>query len=302
MSEEYYVKVHEKLNVYARNELLAYYNLPHIGINIPKLHKVVPPIAMIDYPMPDGVVLKIPSDVEYDGPVKLFLEKYDMDMYQLKRINPTQILNMVYTIAKLHSYGMIHRDVKCSNFLVRGNEVALCDFDTIVVHDPKDPYVDVATTITTRAPETDTTNYDFKIDVWALGIILMQFACERYNAPRIFNESKYSYITELEQLFLGIYTPRSEAAKFTRLQYLRAYENLRALTTDEILHKHIIPRLLVKGEIVIANIDGVEDCTMEFLEIVAGALTPDPDARISSAEMYTRLCHMFGVTACPGLR
>ena len=72
----------------------------------------------------------------------------------------------------MHSKGYCHRDLKPQNLLVNGNIIKIGDFGLAVKiqHENLESYIG---TRLYRAPEVllGSTDYDFSIDIWALGVI-----------------------------------------------------------------------------------------------------------------------------------
>ena len=86
-------------------------------------------------------------------------------------------LKMVEGINYLHSNNIIHRDIKPSNIFFLNNEIKIGDFGmsknltNFLIQINKS--VEIGTAYY-RAPEIDSGNYDHKIDVYSLGIILFE--------------------------------------------------------------------------------------------------------------------------------
>ena len=86
-------------------------------------------------------------------------------------------LKMVESINYLHSNNIIHRDIKPSNIFFLNNEIKIGDFGmsktltNFLIQINKS--VEIGTAYY-RAPEIDSGNYDHKIDIYSLGIILFE--------------------------------------------------------------------------------------------------------------------------------
>uniref|UniRef100_A0A7S3PQY3 non-specific serine/threonine protein kinase n=1 Tax=Aplanochytrium stocchinoi TaxID=215587 RepID=A0A7S3PQY3_9STRA len=79
----------------------------------------------------------------------------------------------------LHSKGIIHRDIKSGNILLTlQGQAKLCDFGVSAVQGKRtDPRKTVIGTPYWMAPEIiQETGYDYKIDVWSLGITILEMA------------------------------------------------------------------------------------------------------------------------------
>ncbi|BGP55535.1 hypothetical protein JCM8202_000578 [Rhodotorula sphaerocarpa] len=79
-------------------------------------------------------------------------------------------------LAYLHARGVCHRDVKPQNLLVASDtgRLVIIDFGSAKVLKPGEPNVSYTASRYYRAPELlfDSTDYDYAIDLWAVGCIL----------------------------------------------------------------------------------------------------------------------------------
>lgn len=88
---------------------------------------------------------------------------------------------MLLAVSHLHSKNIIHRDIKIDNFLIRYNkklgefDIKLADLGMACIYDPCNQPSIASGTLSTMAPEMLVrSNYNLKIDMWSLGIILFQ--------------------------------------------------------------------------------------------------------------------------------
>ena len=109
----------------------------------------------------------------------LVLEYMECDLSKLFRVHSFsehEIRNICFQILRglvhMHSKGYCHRDLKPQNLLVNGNIIKIGDFGLAVKiqHENLESYIG---TRLYRAPEVllGSTDYDFSIDIWALGVI-----------------------------------------------------------------------------------------------------------------------------------
>lgn len=100
--------------------------------------------------------------------------KYPIEEKATKEI----FYQMLSAVNHLHKNKIIHRDIKLENFLIGSNlnQIKLIDFGLCKLHDSdKDKTQDFCGTVITVAPEIlKQKRYDYKVDCWALGIILFE--------------------------------------------------------------------------------------------------------------------------------
>ena len=109
------------------------------------------------------------------------LIKFICDHEPMTNVPEKTIAKIIYRIGKaiqyLHNYGMVHRDLKPENIVFGKdgdiNSLKIIDFGLTVTLGYEETVNDLMGTVTYLAPEVYTNKpYDFKVDVWSIGVIL----------------------------------------------------------------------------------------------------------------------------------
>jgi translation initiation factor 2-alpha kinase 4 len=86
-------------------------------------------------------------------------------------------IQIIEGIKYLHNNDIIHRDIKPSNILFIDETIKICDFGLARNVNSTSKIINGSSEVGTsfyRAPEIDSHNYNNKIDVYSLGIILIE--------------------------------------------------------------------------------------------------------------------------------
>ncbi|CAD8091098.1 unnamed protein product [Paramecium primaurelia] len=114
-----------------------------------------------------------------NGDLNNFIKKNILNEQEVKTIF-TQILEgMKY----LHEKGIVHRDLKLDNILIdKDNIIKIADFGFAKYYQQNDIFVSYCGTPATMAPEIlNQEPYDFKCDIWSLGVILYFMIFKKYH-------------------------------------------------------------------------------------------------------------------------
>lgn len=123
---------------------------------------------------PSGMFLNIVTE---------YVETNLEDYIALNRSCSTDEIRMIYRqilegLRYLHSKRICHRDIKPSNILLSQHGVVkICDLGSAKVIRDEEPNVTYICSRFYRAPENllDHQGYDFKIDVWSAGCVMVEF-------------------------------------------------------------------------------------------------------------------------------
>lgn len=79
-------------------------------------------------------------------------------------------------LSYIHSKGLIHKDLKCSNILYNNGIIKICDFGSC---DSLNTNL-VECTLSYKSPELlMSLPYSNKIDIWGLGLIYIEILCDK---------------------------------------------------------------------------------------------------------------------------
>ena len=113
-----------------------------------------------------------------------YIKGFDLKEYQSKikenneEINPKMLINLssqiLNSINYLHSYGIIHRDIKHTNILINEkNIIKIIDFGLSRVLGKNEYTMNPYGSLCFKAPEIVLERpYNYKVDIWSLGITL----------------------------------------------------------------------------------------------------------------------------------
>jgi len=114
--------------------------------------------------------MELCTEVTWDSliPVRRTLSEDEIRKYTIQLINGLKYI---------HSMGIIHRDIKPQNLLFNSNmELKIIDFGLAISEEDlqNTNYSNLVGSLNYMSPEmiADTMKYDYKVDIWALGILL----------------------------------------------------------------------------------------------------------------------------------
>jgi len=132
-------------------------------------------------------------EIDEDGLIKVIFEKADMDLKdyiqknRLTNRRKKEIMKKLLTgLEYLHSFNIIHGDIKPSNILVFDQDIKYADFNLSIVQLNDKKINRRLYTMTYRPPEISNNWASLKSDIWALGCTFFEI----YYGYEYFNYSK----------------------------------------------------------------------------------------------------------------
>jgi serine/threonine protein kinase len=130
-------------------------------------------------------VIRLADVLMRDESLAFSMEVYDCALFQKMDNLSSRDFAMLMAdvcsgLAYIHSAGIVHCDVNPANILVKSDRAALCDFGMARTYPSKEK--SEITTPRYRAPEVRfDEQWGCAIDVWAVGICILEFLCGYYN-------------------------------------------------------------------------------------------------------------------------
>lgn len=219
----------------------------------------------------DGICTKDPI-----GPLSIIMKCYDCNLftYVMNRWSPFHLLlitsKIMNGLSYIHSTGIIHRDIKPTNIFMIGENPSIGDFGLSKVYNGVDYLSPSVSHVNFRSPEMITKQvYDYKIDIWAMGVIIY-FVFLKKSFVQIEGASS------LQDQLLHIYSAVPEHWSIPSFVKTRIQKKI----TRQIRDKK--PKKLMKGSPKMLTMH------MKLLEdLMQGILNFDPLFRISSHSAAT---------------
>jgi len=132
----------------------------------------------------------------------LVMEKAEMSLLTfIKQLPDFDVVNGYITqlllgVEFLHKRGIVHRDLSPSNILIQNNTIKICDMGLSMYITKQEPNNNDVFACYYRAPEICLGNvyYSFTSDIWAIGLIILEFILpsicdsrQRYDSIRFYN-------------------------------------------------------------------------------------------------------------------
>jgi serine/threonine protein kinase len=172
-------------------------------------------------------IVKLIKYVIEDNIVYYIMEYIHRDLYTVIRnqISEEQALIYLKDIAKgvdyLHRINIIHRDIKPENVLVDSqNRTKICDFGHATTFQKGETFNTIMGTIFYFSPEVvSLKEYDYRIDIWALGIIYYEMIAQY---PPFYAETDneiYKLIKRNKVIFPNFFSEKTKINILTILKY-----------------------------------------------------------------------------------
>lgn len=180
--------VYKYLNFQKNHKLLKRELLPLL--TVPEHNNIV---KLVGYSM-NGIVLEYAPFKSLD----------QIDMKTLKTMHKMMIIrDILLGLAHLHKYGIIHKDIKPKNILIFENYVAkICDFGISHPEDSAHSY-DRGTPLY-KAREAESLNYDYRCDIYSLGVLILYLFEGKIDESSIesFKKGKYLIRVPIQTQFI----------------------------------------------------------------------------------------------------
>ncbi|KAI5181911.1 casein kinase II subunit alpha [Nematocida sp. AWRm80] len=181
------------------------------------------------------------------------------------------------TLDKIHSYGIMHRDIKPHNLIVNRGKgiIRIIDWGLAEYYLPNMEYAIRVASLHFKAPELllDHSTYDYAIDLWAFGCVLCEMVLKRM--PMFNGKSNDNQLIKIIEV-LGMNG---------LVEYAKKYQLKPPVTLMH--HKNTLPRE-PKWEMIrkesIAKMNFSEEQSQEFISFLKGFLTYDHQERITAAD------------------
>lgn len=160
-------------------------------------------------------IVKIKGYCHIDDNFLVIMEKAKCSLYYaIKNVKkehlPCIIFQILLALKYMHSENIAHRDIKPQNILIFNDvDIKICDFGCAKQGIANGyTHTDEVVTIWYRAPEVilNPGKYDYSIDVWATGVILLQLIC-----GKDFPLTGDSNIGQLFRIFQLLGTPNEKS-------------------------------------------------------------------------------------------
>lgn len=130
-------------------------------------------------------IIDIFSDISHVWVVYKYARDGDLfDMFKYRSLSYVHALNIIFQIStllkKIHSLGIIHGDLKMENILLDKYKMYICDFGFSVFSSNPKTKICLYTNPYTAPEQLNNLIFDFKSDVWSLGIILYTLCFDCY--------------------------------------------------------------------------------------------------------------------------